>query len=142
MNPLKESQVELLKRISCEDLARKVNELAEEVTKINEQCFFGKEMTVNVCNGKEKIPQCFCKSYYDDEGILQDCTCGKCGKPKEPIKTFKASVGDYEYFENRAVKEYKRRLIEKIESWAIHITAEKNPRWVKNTIIDIIRTLK
>ena len=26
----------------------------------------------------QKTEQCFCKSFYDDDGILQDCTCGKC----------------------------------------------------------------
>ena len=24
---------------------------------------------------------CFCQSYYDDDHKLQDCSCGKCGKP-------------------------------------------------------------
>lgn len=23
-----------------------------------------------------------CPSYYDDDGVLQDCECGKCDKPK------------------------------------------------------------
>jgi hypothetical protein len=42
------------------------------------------------CNGKDKKPlqekkdgrveQCFCQSYYDDSNVLQNCTCGKCGK--------------------------------------------------------------
>ncbi len=27
-----------------------------------------------------KVEQCFCQSYYDENNILQDCTCGKCGK--------------------------------------------------------------
>jgi len=27
---------------------------------------------------KLKTEQCFCKSYCDDDGIIQDCTCGKC----------------------------------------------------------------
>jgi len=22
--------------------------------------------------------QCFCQSYFDDDNVLQDCTCGKC----------------------------------------------------------------
>ena len=26
----------------------------------------------------EKTEQCFCQSYYDDDNVLQDCTCGKC----------------------------------------------------------------
>ena len=26
------------------------------------------------------VEQYQCQSYYDDEGTLQDCTCGKCGK--------------------------------------------------------------
>lgn len=30
-------------------------------------------------NNKE-TEQCFCKSYYDDNNVLRDCTCGKCGK--------------------------------------------------------------
>ena len=29
--------------------------------------------------------QCFCQSYYDDQDILQDCTCGKCQTPEERI---------------------------------------------------------
>lgn len=24
------------------------------------------------------VEQCFCQSYVDDNGVLQDCTCGKC----------------------------------------------------------------
>jgi len=27
---------------------------------------------------QQPIDQCFCQSYYNDDGILQDCTCGKC----------------------------------------------------------------
>jgi len=33
--------------------------------------------------------QCFCKSYYDDNNVLRDCTCGKCAlktKQKEKEK--------------------------------------------------------
>ena len=26
----------------------------------------------------KKVDQCFCQSYVDDNGELQDCTCGKC----------------------------------------------------------------
>jgi len=29
---------------------------------------------------QEKTDQCFCQSYYDDNNVLLDCTCGKCGK--------------------------------------------------------------
>lgn len=27
---------------------------------------------------KNKTEQCFCKSYYDEDNVLRDCTCGKC----------------------------------------------------------------
>lgn len=43
------------------------------------------------------IPQCFCKSYYDDDGILQDCTCGKCGKPKPESKEDWREIFDHEF---------------------------------------------
>ncbi len=26
--------------------------------------------------------QCFCKSYYDENNELKDCTCGRCGSDK------------------------------------------------------------
>ena len=26
----------------------------------------------------KKTEQCFCPSYYDDDNVLRDCTCGKC----------------------------------------------------------------
>ncbi|GEM_PF-5046117 len=29
--------------------------------------------------------QCFCQSYYDDNNILRDCSCGKCGLSKQEI---------------------------------------------------------
>ena len=32
---------------------------------------------------EEEKEQCFCQSYYDDNNILQDCTCGKCEKKEE-----------------------------------------------------------
>ena len=34
-----------------------------------------------------KTDQCFCQSYIDDDGVIQNCTCGKCklDTPK-PIK--------------------------------------------------------
>jgi polyferredoxin len=28
----------------------------------------------------KKNEQCFCPSFYDDNNVLQDCICGKCGK--------------------------------------------------------------
>lgn len=27
----------------------------------------------------KKIAQCFCQSFYDEHGIIHNCTCGKCG---------------------------------------------------------------
>ena len=30
--------------------------------------------------------QCFCQSYYDDNNILRDCSCGKCGLSKQDIR--------------------------------------------------------
>jgi len=121
MNPLKEKQVKQLEALNCADLARKVDEL---VKYINEQCFFGKEMTVNVCNGKEDMPQCFCRSYYDDEGKLQDCTCGKCGKP-EPCQLHKETewedrerVGEKPFNKTeKAVKEERKRIGEEFKKW-------------------------
>lgn len=32
------------------------------------------------------IDQCFCQSYFDDDGVLQDCTCGKCAVNKQESK--------------------------------------------------------
>ena len=28
----------------------------------------------------EKKEECFCKSYFDNNNVLQNCSCGKCGK--------------------------------------------------------------
>ena len=40
------------------------------------------DLTVDVTNGeeikKEKTETIYCMSYYDDNNVLQDCTCGKC----------------------------------------------------------------
>ncbi len=32
----------------------------------------------NIKLAEEGTPQCFCPSYYDDDGTLQDCECGEC----------------------------------------------------------------
>ena len=34
----------------------------------------------NTCKKEcfKKTEQCFCQSYYDDDNVLRDCTCGKC----------------------------------------------------------------
>lgn len=32
----------------------------------------------NLKLASENTPQYLCQSYYDDDGILQDCTCRKC----------------------------------------------------------------
>ena len=38
-------------------------------------------------NCATKIPnECFCQSYYDDNNVLQDCTCGKCTKAIKDTK--------------------------------------------------------
>ena len=82
MNPLKEKQVKQLEALNCADLARKVDEL---VKYINEQCFFGKEMTVNVCNGKEKTVKqwtgaysvCDCPEPCQLHKEECDCQCHK-----------------------------------------------------------------
>ena len=118
MNPLKEKQVKQLEALNCADLARKVDEL---VRYINEQCFFGKEMTVNVCNGKEDMPQCFCRSYYDDEGKLQDCTCGKCGKP-EPCQLHKENIKDL-------LKSEREKTIKEIKEWLIKKYSKENEKF-------------
>ena len=68
INPLSQHDIKVLDSLGLDDTRRKINELAEEVTKIKEQCFFGKEMTVNVCNGKEP---------YDSE---KAGLCSKCGE--------------------------------------------------------------
>jgi len=31
--------------------------------------------------------QYLCPSYYDDDGILRDCTCGKCGSKKDWLRS-------------------------------------------------------
>jgi len=37
----------------------------------------------------KKTEQCFCQSYYDDENVLCDCTCGKCGDIDFAVAKFK-----------------------------------------------------
>ncbi len=39
---------------------------------------------------KKKTEQCFCQSYYDDDSVLQNCTCGKCGTKMSKTKLNKA----------------------------------------------------
>lgn len=41
----------------------------------------------------EKAEQCFCKSYYDDDNDLQDCTCGKCSTTNKKRKDTRKGVG-------------------------------------------------
>jgi hypothetical protein len=50
------------------------------------------EMIENIKSFR-KTEQCFCKSYYDDNGDLQDCTCGKCDVVK-PTHTDKEGNGN------------------------------------------------
>ena len=44
--------------------------------------------------GEQLIKQCFCESYYDEDNILQNCSCGKCAdrplKPTKQVKKVKA----------------------------------------------------
>ena len=84
INPLSQHDIKVLDSLGLDDTRRKINELAEEVTKIKEQCFFGKEMTVNICNGKE---------------LSED------------------AIDDYDYFENKARKEERKRIGEELKKW-------------------------
>lgn len=43
-------------------------------------------------NTIKEIEQYKCQSYYDDEGILQDCTCGKCDPTTGAANTKDAST--------------------------------------------------
>jgi len=36
--------------------------------------------------------QCFCQSYYDDNLILRDCSCGKCGFSKQEIRKLEQEI--------------------------------------------------
>lgn len=45
--------------------------------------------------------QCFCKSYFDDDNQLQDCTCGKCKKNKSEYDT--VMVHDEEDFDKTTI---------------------------------------
>lgn len=47
MNGLRKSEVKKLEKLDLADTARKISEL---INYINEQCFFGKEMTHGICN--------------------------------------------------------------------------------------------
>ena len=34
----------------------------------------------------EHTPMYKCQSYYDDDDVLHDCTCGRCGQEDEPLQ--------------------------------------------------------
>ena len=34
------------------------------------------------------MEQCFCPSYFDNDGVLQNCQCGKCGTENLKYKPF------------------------------------------------------
>jgi len=133
MNPLKEKQVKQLEALSCSDLARKVNEL---VRYINTQCFFGKEMTVNVCNGKEKtakygtgtygICDCPepCQLHPKEEMYCSHCgdetkwkmrkdgmlSCDKC-QTKEETKSWEEEFDEKYDFVGKDILEYQKVFI-------------------------------
>lgn len=49
-----------------------------------------------------KEAQCFCKSYYDDDNQLRDCTCGKCGiKQEELEQQFRGLFQESDYVDDR-----------------------------------------
>lgn len=53
----------------------------------------------------KKTEQCFCQSYYDDENILCDCTCGKCGKPAKKLKNdYESGVKDFAKYLQKTIR--------------------------------------
>lgn len=98
-----------------------------------------------------------CQSYYDDDNILQDCTCGKCGEEsweKEynrkyaPLmakideyywqKGYSKLENDLRKFISQALSSQRAELLEKIEKFSEGIGCEKNPRWVLSEVKKII----
>ena len=41
---------------------------------------------------KEIVPQYKCQSYYDDNGVLKDCKCGKCDAHLNKIKGLMSEI--------------------------------------------------
>ena len=73
LNPLQKNQIRRLKKLDCEDLARKIAEIIKFCNETKEQCFFGKEMTVNVCNGTCGSDKCMQCGAYLGEEHKKDC---------------------------------------------------------------------
>ncbi len=69
INSLTKDQIRKLEAIGFDDLERKIAEIIKFCNETKEQCFFGKEMTVNVCNGKTILPQGNCPYCDAENGI-------------------------------------------------------------------------
>src|ERR1035437_232588 len=74
------------------ELGNKINEVLDWITEhdkehkaikvnlTNQLCENGRKN--NLAFHPDKVEQCFCQSYYDENNNLKDCTCGKCGEDK------------------------------------------------------------
>lgn len=62
------------------------------------QDYYNKVYNLDNQKDEQTFP-CFCQSYYDDEGILQDCTCGKC--EQEEVRECMRCNANYPEFEMR-----------------------------------------
>lgn len=97
-----------------------------------------------------KTEQCFCQSHYDNNNDLQDCTCGKCGKPDsnswedefdnldifsapvpdkynhkvrgydDGLQTFVVDISEAKDFIRQALHSQKKLLIEEIPKRKMH----------------------
>ena len=83
-----------------------------------------------------KTEQCFCQSYYDDDNVLQDCTCGKCSMPTKTQKDWEKEFDNeftkvtdtdgfemidespktMKYFIRQLLKQQKKEIIKEIEN--------------------------
>jgi site-specific DNA-cytosine methylase len=77
-------QIRRLTPKECERLQGFPDNYTKDFSDTQRYKMMGNAVTVNVVEYiiskmfQEKTEQCFCKSYYDDDKIIKDCTCGKC----------------------------------------------------------------
>jgi hypothetical protein len=91
-----------------------------------------------------KTKPCFCQSYYDDDNVLRDCTCGECGKDdwvigeakttgyvlgKEPINPNPAYGRD-----ERSVKFYQGEVGNMYE---VTYKYKSSEGWLKRRLVDV-----
>jgi len=72
-----------------------------------------------------KEAQCFCKSYYDDNNQLRDCTCGTCEAKSLTHTTTEYIEGKLAKFDSQFIGlEEKGMLINWLRSFAHDLVAE------------------